>query len=74
MNLQVIRRCIRMYSAPGELVLDPFNGIGSTGVIALEKGRKYLGIELKEEYFDAAVANLEAAKPMQLITDFFKVK
>jgi DNA modification methylase/superfamily II DNA or RNA helicase len=74
MNLQVIRRCIRMYSAPGELVLDPFNGIGSTGVIALEKGRKYIGIELKEEYFDAAVANLEEAKPMQLITDFFKVK
>jgi len=74
MNLQVIRRCIRMYSAPGELVLDPFNGIGSTGVIALEKGRKYIGIELNEEYFDAAVANLEEAKPMQLITDFFKVK
>jgi DNA modification methylase/superfamily II DNA or RNA helicase len=74
MNLQVIRRCIRMYSAPGELVLDPFNGIGSTGVIALEKGRKYIGVELKEEYFDAAVANLEEAKPMQLITDFFKVK
>lgn len=74
MNLQVIRRCIRMYSAPGELVLDPFNGIGSTGVIALEKGRRYIGIELKEEYFDCAAENLTEAKPLQLITDFFKVK
>jgi len=74
MNLQVIRRCIRMYSAPGELVLDPFNGIGSSGVIALERGRKYIGIELKQEYFDTAISNLEVAKPMQLITDFFKVK
>ena len=74
MNLQVIRRCIRMYSAPNEIVLDPFNGIGSTGVIALEKGRKYRGIELKQEYFDTAISNLEVAKPMQLITDFFKVK
>ena len=74
MNLQVIRRCIRMYSAPGEVVLDPFNGIGSSGVIALERGRKYIGIELKQEYFETAISNLEVAKPMQLITDFFKVK
>lgn len=74
MNLQVIRRCIRMYSAPGEVVLDPFNGIGSSGVIALEKGRKYIGFELKQEYFDTAINNLEAAKPMQLITDFFSTK
>ena len=74
MNLQVIRRCIRMYSAPGEVVLDPFNGIGSSGVIALERGRKYIGIELKQEYFDTAISNLEVAKPMQLITDFFKEK
>src|SRR5208282_1301557 len=74
MNLQVIRRCIRMYSAPGEVVLDPFNGIGSSGVIALERGRKYIGIELKQEYFDTAISNLQEAKPMQLITDFFKVK
>jgi DNA modification methylase len=74
MNLQVVRRCVRMYSAPGELVLDPFNGIGTTGVIALEKGRKYLGIELKQEYFEAAISNLEVAKPMQLISDFFGKK
>ena len=73
MNLQVIRRCIRMYSKPGDLVLDPFNGIGSTGVIALERGRKYIGFELKQEYFNTAISNLESAKPMQLITDFFQL-
>jgi DNA modification methylase/superfamily II DNA or RNA helicase len=62
MNLEAIDRCIRMYSGPGELVLDPFNGIGSTGVVSLARGRRYLGIELKPEYFLDAKKNLEAAQ------------
>jgi DNA modification methylase/superfamily II DNA or RNA helicase len=61
MNLEVIDRCIRMYSAPGETVLDPFNGIGSTGVVAKGRGRNYLGIELKPEYFLDAAKNIQAA-------------
>jgi len=72
MNLQVIARCIRMYSAPNETVLDPFMGLGSTGLIALEKGRHFIGIELKQEYFEAALENLGTAKPITLISDFFR--
>lgn len=62
MNLEVIDRCVRMYSAPGELVLDPFNGIGSTGVVAAARGRRYLGIELKPEYFLDAAKNIHASQ------------
>lgn len=59
MNLEVIDRCIRMYSNPGEMVLSPFMGIGSEGVGALSKNRKFTGIELKKEYFQKSHDNLE---------------
>lgn len=72
MNLQVISRCIRMYSTTKDVVLDPFMGIGSTGKVALENGRVFIGIELKQEYFEAALENLEGAKPATLISDFFR--
>lgn len=61
MNLEVIDRCVRMYSAPGDTVLDPFNGIGSTGVVSVARGRRYLGVELKPEYFTDAAKNIAAA-------------
>lgn len=59
LQLEVIRRCVRLWSNPGGLVLDPFSGIGSTGVVALEQGRRYVGFELKESYFDQSIRNLE---------------
>ena len=62
LQLDVIERCLRLYSNPGDLVLDPFNGIGSTGFKALEMGRKYLGIELKPEYAKQAARFLKEAE------------
>lgn len=65
LQLDVIERCLRLYSNPGDLVLDPFNGIGSTGFKALEMGRRYLGVELKPEYAAQAakfLAEAEASK------------
>lgn len=50
-----------LWTAPGDVVLSPFMGIGSEGFIALQKGRKFIGTELKESYFNQAVKNLEAA-------------
>lgn len=47
---ELARRCIRAGCRPGGLVLDPFNGAGTTGVVAMEEGRRYLGIEITEEY------------------------
>lgn len=59
LQLDVIERCLRLWSNPGEMVLDPFTGIGSTGYIALGHGRRFIGIELKEAYFHIARKNLE---------------
>lgn len=65
MPLDLIKRCLTLYSNPGDLVLDPFNGIGSTGFQALKMGRKYLGIELKPEYAAQAAKFLEEAESTQ---------
>jgi superfamily II DNA or RNA helicase len=61
LQLEVIRRCLRLWSNEGDLVLSPFAGIGSEGYVALEMGRRFLGVELKRSYFDQGVANLRAA-------------
>ena len=62
LQLDVIERCLTLYSNPGDLVLDPFNGIGSTGYKAIEMGRRYIGIELKPEYAKQAAKFLEQAE------------
>lgn len=61
LQLEVIRRGIRLWTNPGDVVLSPFMGIGSEGFVSLELGRKFVGVELKESYYRQAVANLEAA-------------
>lgn len=61
LQLEVIRRALRLWSRPGDLVLSPFAGIGSEGFEAVKAGRKFVGIELKRSYFDQAVKNLRAA-------------
>lgn len=48
-------------SSPGETILDPFMGSGTTGVAAVKLGRKFVGIELEPKYFDIACARIEAA-------------
>jgi DNA modification methylase len=52
--LRVLRRLIELASGPGDLVLDPFMGVGSTGVAAVELGRRFVGIEIDEAYVGAA--------------------
>jgi len=61
LQLDVIDRCVQLWSAPGDRVLSPFMGIGSEGYGALKRGRKFTGIELKESYFRVAVKNLRRA-------------
>ena len=60
LQLDVIRRCIGLWTNPGDLVFSPFAGIGSEGHESLKWGRSFLGIELKRSYFDLAVQNLRA--------------
>lgn len=61
LQLGVIDRLVRLYSNPGEVVLSPFAGIGSEGYMAIKNGRRFYGIELKEEYYAACLRNLERA-------------
>jgi hypothetical protein len=61
LQLEVIRRGLRLWSNPGDLVLSPFAGIGSEGFVSLQMGRRFVGVELKESYFRQACANLKNA-------------
>jgi hypothetical protein len=61
LQLEVIRRGLKLWSKRGDTVLSPFMGIGSEGVVSVEMGRRFVGIELKESYYKQAVANLKAA-------------
>jgi len=58
LQLGVIRRGIVLWSNPGDIVLSPFAGIGSEGFVALEEGRRFIGVELKKSYYEQAVKNL----------------
>ncbi len=57
---------IKLFSNEGDLVLDPFAGSGTTLLAARELGRHWCGIELKDEYFQIAQQNMDAAPPRQL--------
>jgi DNA methylase len=61
LQLDVIERAVVLWSNPDDMVLDPFGGIGSTGYVALQKGRKALMVELKEAYFRQMVRRLDEA-------------
>lgn len=58
LQLDVIERCIDLWSNPGDVVLTPFLGIGSEVYSAVEMGRKGIGFELKPSYFEQAVRNI----------------
>lgn len=59
---ELILPCINISTKEGDWVLDPFNGSGTTGKVALQKGRHYKGIDLNEEYIKIATKRLEKAQ------------
>jgi len=61
LQLEVIRRAVKLWTNPGDVVWSPFAGIGSEGFVALEMGRKFIGSELKPSYYRQACKNLAAA-------------
>jgi DNA modification methylase len=60
LQMGIVRRCVHLWSNPGDVVFSPFAGIGSELVGALQKGRKGLGIELKDGYFETTCKNLRS--------------
>lgn len=61
LQLEVIKRGIRLWTRPGDVVLSPFAGIGSEGHCAIQMGRKFIGAELKKSYYEQGARNLAAA-------------
>jgi hypothetical protein len=65
LQLDVIERCIHLWTNPGDMVFSPFTGIGSEGYTAIKMGRKFIGAELKPQYWELACKNIEDAKQEQ---------
>lgn len=59
--LKVLKHIVKLASQKGDLIYDPFMGVGSTGVAALQMGRKFIGVDIDEKYFKAAKERLEKA-------------
>ena len=65
LQLDVIERCLQLWSVEGDTVWTPFMGIGSEVYMALKCGRKAIGVELKSSYFNLAQRNVEQAEKTQ---------
>jgi DNA modification methylase len=62
LQLGTIERCVRLWSNRGETVFSPFAGIGSEGYVAVQQGRRFIGVELKPLYARTAARNLAEAE------------
>lgn len=62
----LIRPCIRAGSAVGDVVLDPFSGSGTTGMVALEEGRRYIGVDLSAEYLQLSLDTRFSRTPLDI--------
>ncbi|MGH2478153.1 MAG: DNA methyltransferase [Ktedonobacteraceae bacterium] len=71
LQLDVIERAIQLWTNPGDVVFSPFAGIGSEPYVALDMGRKAVGIELKESYFQVSCKNLREMEMRKTQTTLF---
>jgi site-specific DNA-methyltransferase (adenine-specific)/modification methylase len=62
--LKILKQLIQLATEPGQVVLDPFMGVGSSGVAALELDRRFIGVEIEPLYFEAAARRIETAQSM----------
>jgi site-specific DNA-methyltransferase (adenine-specific) len=53
------RRIMKLFSYKNDIVLDPFNGVGTTTLVAAKQGRRFIGIDVSEQYCDTARQRLE---------------
>lgn len=65
--IDLLEELIKIHSNPGDLVFDPFLGSGSTGVAALELGRRFVGIEISEKYYQIAKERIERVERSEQI-------
>lgn len=72
LQLDSIERCLELWSAPNDIVLSPFAGIGSEIYCAVKKGRVGIGIELKESYYNQAIKNIKEIETTKEQLELFK--
>jgi hypothetical protein len=71
LQLPVIERAIKLWSNQNDIIFSPFAGIGSEGYQAVKMGRRFIGIELKESYFNQAKINLQQAEAERNVPTLF---
>ncbi len=69
LQLDLVERAVDLWSDKGDVVFSPFAGIGSEGVGALRRGRKFLGQELKSSYYDSACAELTLLEKQETVKE-----
>lgn len=77
LQLDVIERIVNLYSNPNDVVFTPFMGIGSEVYQSVKMGRRAIGIELKDAYFEQAVKNMKSLEDEQAqvsLFDFLEMK
>ena len=58
--MEILEKLILASTDEGDLILDPFNGSGTTGIVANKLNRKYIGIDLENEYLDITIRRKES--------------
>jgi DNA modification methylase len=56
---KLVENCILPTTDPGDVVIDPYMGSGTTAIVAIKNGRRFIGIESNREYFDFACSRIE---------------
>ena len=67
--VELLRRIVRYYTRPGDVIFDPFMGSGTTGVAAIMEGRRFIGVELDPSYYAIAKRRIETAQPPLFVAD-----
>ena len=57
--MELLKRIVIAHSKEGDLILDPFNGSGTTGVVGVGLGRRYVGIDIEKDYLDISISRLK---------------
>lgn len=68
-NLEHVSWYVHQFTEPSDIVLDPFMGSGTTGVACTNLGRKFVGIEIEEKYFDIACSRIEEVSKQPLLVE-----
>ena len=62
---ELVKRCLKLFSYKNDIILDPFNGVGTTTLVAHQLGRQYIGIDISESYCKIARERILKHNPLE---------